>query len=104
MLEIKTVANRYAAEFDEGVNTALREGWELVRRECIIIDHTPVLYAELERTIGEEAELPVDFARWELSRDPHIPYRCSACGSKSKSPLATCPICSASMGGEEEYR
>lgn len=45
MLEIKTISNRNKAEFDDEVNAALKDGWELVRRECLIVgaDHTPSL-------------------------------------------------------------
>lgn len=106
MLEIKTLTDHVAARFDHEVNEALTEGWELVRRECFITgsDRATTFYAELERHIDEpeEEDGPVDFARWVVSRDPHNPYRCSACGCTAKYQWATCPGCSASMRGEEE--
>lgn len=98
MLEIKTVSNRSKSEFDEEVNTALRNGWDLVRRECLIVgmDHTPVLYAELERVVEEaeeEEDHSTDYAEWLLTRNPREPYRCSACGCTTNRPGPTCPDC-----------
>ena len=112
MLEIKTISNRNKAEFDEEVNTALREGWELVRRDCLIVgaDHSPVLYAELERLIdapeveddGGEFEFATAKATWLLTRDPKSPYRCSECGHKTDRPDALCPVCLREMRLEFE--
>lgn len=103
MLEIKTISNRNKAEFDEEVNAALREGWELVRRECLIVgaDHSPVLYAELERIIPEveieEDESEEDeesiTAEWTIIRDPLYPYKCTACGCKCHRAIKNCPQC-----------
>ena len=112
MLEIKTIIERLdrVTHFDEMINNALAEGWELVRRDVLPPmamrngDQTySVLYAELERIVDEQDEdAPVDFARWVVSRNPHNPYRCSACGYTANEQWATCPGCSASMRGEEE--
>ena len=106
MLEIKTITETEAHFFDLAVNEALKEGWELLRRECFITgsDRAATFYAELERTVEEpEEELDgiADFAEWEITRDPFLPYRCSNCGFKSKDQWATCPGCNAAMGDEE---
>lgn len=106
MLEIKTISNQNKGDFDTEVNTALREGWELVRRDCLIVgsEHRPVLYAELERIIDDpednEEYSPADFAHWVISRDPRNPYKCTQCGYTAKDMWATCPGCSASMRGQ----
>ena len=101
MLEIKTISNRAKAEFDAEVNAALREGWELVKRECLIVgaDHSPVLYAELERIIDEDESCTDIFesATWDITRDPFHPYRCSACGFKAVNITDTCPDCGCTM-------
>lgn len=103
MLEIKTISGGKKDAFDKAVNDALRDGWDLVRRDCLIVgsEHTPCLYAELERII-EESEEEEDstadtVAVWVLSRDPHYPYKCSACGCKSHQPIINCPNCNRLM-------
>ena len=107
MLEIKTITAYTSGHFDDTVNEALAEGWDLVRRECFITgaDRATTFYAELERVIAEPEEdddIPADFARWTISRDPQYPYRCSNCGYKARETWATCPDCSASMGTVDE--
>lgn len=106
MLEIRTITALTPGRFDDGVNEALADGWELVRRECFVTgsDRVTTFYAELERIVAEpEEELNgiSDFAEWKLTRDPYHPYRCSNCGFKAVNSLAVCPNCSASMGDEE---
>ena len=96
MLEIKTITEHTAQSFDTAVNTALAEGWELVRRECFITgaDRATTLYAELERiTDTPEEEGVDDVAYWELSRNPHMPYRCTKCGYTTNAPWPECHNC-----------
>lgn len=108
MLEIKTIWKELVNSnlFDDAVNEAIAEGWELVRRE-VLPRRTEfgetLLYAEFERIIEEQEEeyAPVDFAKWEITRDPHHPYRCSNCGFKAINNIAVCPSCSASMSEVE---
>ena len=102
MLEIKTISNTNKADFDDSVNFALKDGWELVRRELFITDLTPFYYAELERVIDEpEEQLDMEsYARWEITRSPRNPYRCSACGYTAAEPWKTCPDCKRIIIGE----
>lgn len=104
MLEIKTITENNPIHFDNAVNDALAEGWELVRRECFITgsDRATTLYAELERIV-EEAEEEEDYftAEWAISRDPHYPFKCSSCGCKSHEPVKNCPHCHKIMLGTE---
>ena len=108
MLEIKTITENYAHLLDRAVNEALAEGWELVRRECFITgsDRATTFYAELERTIDDSEEEDIDYstetAHWTISRDPILPFRCSACGFKAKEPWPTCPDCDRIMVSETE--
>ena len=63
MRQIKTVVRpvEQAAEFDSDVNKLLRRGWQIKRRETLLLPDAPneafnvatfpVLYAELERMI-----------------------------------------------------
>lgn len=96
MLEIKTIMeeSHNPFEFDRRVNEALREGWELVRRDLLLSPN--MLYAELEREIEEEEpELDEDsLTNWVLTRDPLNPYRCEKCNFKAVIPFETgCPNC-----------
>lgn len=98
MLEIKTITENHPHLLDRAVNEALADGWELVRRECFITgsDRATTFYAELERIVDEpeeEEDHSTDYAKWETVRDPHNPYRCSACGHKTKATWPTCPHC-----------
>lgn len=52
MKQIKTVIDTNASFFDKEVNTALKEGWKLVRRYT----DSDVFIAELEREEIAEAE------------------------------------------------
>ena len=104
MIEIKTITGTTAQSFDQEVNGALIDGWELVRRECFITgsDRAMTLYAELERFTAE----PVDYdaeteASWELTRSPRNPYRCSECGYTANEQWSTCPGCGRTMRGNE---
>ena len=104
MLEIKTITENTARRFDDAVNDALAEGWELVRRECFITgaDRATTLYAELERIVEEpEEDNTTDVGVWLISRDPHNPYKCSACGCGSHNPIINCPNCNRLMETEE---
>lgn len=101
MIEIKTILQqlRNYGDFDKVVNTALAEGWELVRRDVITQSsdsYEPMLYAELERVIEtEEDEEPEDdgTAEWVVSRDPAHPYRCNKCQASTSTPTPVCPEC-----------
>lgn len=107
MLEIKTITENKPYYFDKAVNEALVEGWEIVRRECFITgaDRATTFYAELERVIDEpeeEEDSTADtVAVWLISRDPHYPYKCSACGCKVQDPIVNCPHCHRLMEVEE---
>lgn len=95
MLEIKTIIEKNAEIFDLGVNDALAEGWELVRRDCFPGHY---FYAELEREAEVEEEEPEEpddaFTSWRLTRDPVQPYRCEKCGFKDIVPRSDgCPNC-----------
>ena len=102
MVEIKTIFIKIddCEKFDERVNEALAEGWELVRRDVLvphISDRYTLLYAELERVIEteEEDEEPEDdgTAEWVVSRDPAHPYRCNKCQASTSTPAPVCPEC-----------
>ena len=107
MLEIKTIARslRNRDVFDEEVNKAIAEGWELVRRDIIPAGYQcqweknnpdPILYAELEREVvteEEEVPEPIYRAMWRESRDPAFPLRCTSCGYKSNKAETICPNC-----------
>jgi hypothetical protein len=89
MLEIKTITSPYEDTFDYRVNAALKEGWELNRRECFITgsDRAATFYAELSRVVlPDEVEPELDEyedeAHWQIHRDPINPFHCSACGFK----------------------
>lgn len=102
MVEIKTILQQLGnyGDFDKVVNTALAEGWKLVRRDVITQSsdsYEPMLYAELERVIEteEEDEEPEDdgTAEWVVSRDPAHPYRCNKCQASTSTPSPVCPEC-----------
>lgn len=105
MLEIKTIM--YKADnhesFDEEVNKALTEGWELVRRDVFpshCTNTNTFLYAELEREVEPEEELEDDStADWVLVRNPATPFKCSKCGHLSDAAPRTCPNCKRVMQG-----
>lgn len=109
MLEIKTIWGEMINSniFDDDVNKALAEGWELVRRDVLprrVEAGNTLLYAELERYIEEpQEEEPGDdgFARWVFSRrNPLEPYHCSSCGypaDPSKALPSLCPNCQRKM-------
>lgn len=78
MKQIKTICVRLnnANEFDHKVNTAIKEGWTLIKRETIRPLSQPhdgetfihlMLYAELEKNTAEEGEID---PREPLIRDP----------------------------------
>lgn len=58
MKQIKTIRRMDPEDFDNEVNTALAEGWELMKRETLLIgQEREVLHcAELEKEIITEAE------------------------------------------------
>ena len=104
MLEIKTIWGELVSSslFDDNVNEALAEGWELVRREVLtprqVATAPTLLYAELERIIEpEEEEEPEDGSVWVVSRNPSAPYRCNACGHSTTTPDSRCPGCGRPM-------
>ena len=95
MLQIKTILNYNRADFDESVNSALKDGWEVTKRDCFINDHTPVFYAELEKIIDTEEDTSkyTVGARWMITRSPRHPYRCDNCGYTANEQWAVCPGC-----------
>ncbi len=105
MLEIKTIWSELvnSDQFDDKVNAALAEGWELVRRDVLprrVERGETLLYAELERmTELEEEEEPEDdgTAEWVVSRNPAAPYRCNKCGHSTATPSSRCPGCERTM-------
>lgn len=102
MLEIRTITSTTTSVFDMAVNQAIKEGWELTRRECFITgaDRAMTLYAELERLTDEpEAEEEPDdtVAQWTLTRNPRHPFRCSACGYAASEQWRECPGCERPM-------
>lgn len=111
MLVIKTIVSNTTADFDTQVNGALTEGWEIVKRECLGFDHTPLYYAELERVIDEpiveidedlEEDPEEDVAQWLVTRNPRNPYKCSSCGYTANLPWGVCPQCKTLMLNAEE--
>lgn len=107
MIKIKTIATTLENynTFDEQVNEALAEGWELVRREVLpprqVATAPTLLYAELERVIeteGEDEEPEDDgTAEWVVTRDPAHPYRCNKCGHSTSAPSGFCIGCGRAM-------
>lgn len=109
MLEIKTIIKYQPNDIDEAVNAALVDGWELARRECFVTgsDRALTFYAELTKfVLPDEVEPELDEydveARWQVTRDPAHPYRCSECGFKSTTPYPICPSCERLMDAECE--
>ena len=98
MIYVKTIIKPTCDvdDFDNEVNKALADGWELVRRDIITPpDESSKLYAELERYIEEEEEEPEDdgAAEWIVTRNPSAPYRCNKCGYSTSVPIHYCPGC-----------
>ena len=58
MKQIKTILRMNSEDFDQEVNEVLAEGWELVKRETLLIgQERAVLHcAELEKTLITEDE------------------------------------------------
>lgn len=107
MLEIRTITALTPGHFDDEVNQALADGWDLVRRECFITgsDRATTFYAELERIVEEAEEEEGDdgiVAEWTISRDPHYPFKCTNCGCKSHRAIKNCPNCHKIMLGAED--
>lgn len=109
MIEIRTITQNSALEYDQEVNKALKDGWDLVRRDCFITgsDRATTYYAELERIVMPyEVEPEIDEyeeeAHWQIHRDPMHPFHCSACGFKSTKPYPICPGCERLMSAECE--
>lgn len=87
MLQIKTVIDSSAAAFDQEVNAALADGWELVKRYS---DDAGFIAELVKETEPEPEQAPVE---WEITRDPKLPYRCPHCGYKTDLPMTECPNC-----------
>jgi hypothetical protein len=109
MLEIKTIVSPDSETFDYNVNEAMKEGWELNRRECYITgsDRATTFYAELSRFVLPDAVDPEldeyeEEAHWVIHRDPMHPYHCSECSFKSTTPYAVCPSCGRLMSADME--
>lgn len=93
MLQIKTVIDKVANRFDDRVNAALADGWELVRR-----------YSDADGFIAElvkETEPEAEPASWLITRDPSLPYRCPVCGYKTDLPADQCPGCDSYIDWED---
>lgn len=60
MLQIKTIYEQSAPKFDEGVNTALADGWHLTRRDM----DDRGFYAELEKVVITEKERTCDNCKY----------------------------------------
>lgn len=58
MKQIKTILEGTIGEFDEAVNSAIAEGWQLTKRDLRLVESKDqgLLYAELEREIITDAE------------------------------------------------
>lgn len=58
MKQIKTIYDPELESFDDKVNAALADGWEMTKRACFLVgaEHLPFFYAELEKEIITEAE------------------------------------------------
>lgn len=70
MKQIKTLVSNTATGFDLIVNEALSEGWELTKRETLVLDRQPAFYAELEREEITEAErCCANCAHWNKASD-----------------------------------
>lgn len=89
MLQIKTITASNPDAFDELVNNAIAEGWEIVKRDVLPPYESQgqayrrTFYAELEREVDElkeEEEGEELFAHWVTTRDPIKPFACSCCG------------------------
>lgn len=90
-MEIKTVVFRLdnAADFDNAVNTALSEGWHLVKRDVIHSRQPhnttnffhPMLYAELAKLPVAEAPEPmtVQDAAWIIKQECDRHEHCDTC-------------------------
>lgn len=102
MLKIKTILAATVDKFDELVNAAIADGWDLVKRDvlppCDLGSeyYKRAFYAELEREEDDPEEDPEDAAVtwWETTRDPSRPFRCAICGFKTPTPSRDfCPSC-----------
>lgn len=105
MLKILTITIPTAELFDLTVNDALKDGWELVKRDCFVTgsDRATTFYAELEREEPQEEEdlYPYDISQWEVTRNPRCPYRCRACGYAAREQWHLCPECGREMRSAE---
>lgn len=78
MLEIKTIVSGNTGLFDDKVNEAIREGWQLNKRDADL--HSGVFYAELEREVIYEHERDCDNC---LHRDLEGGEPCASCDPKT---------------------
>jgi len=117
MLKIKTIIKPASDtdKFDEEVNKALAEGWELVKRDILLLPCNEIqytgaviqynqyrsLYAELEMYTDEpeedEPEEDDGLGEWVVTRNPSAPYRCNKCGHLTPTPAPRCPVCGRTM-------
>lgn len=94
MKQIKTIKYpmQHPETFDAEVNTALKEGWQLIKREVLgpIVTHTGepnvyiVLYAELEREVVTEPERCCENCRYFDNSPGQEP--CCSCGDGEIAP------------------
>lgn len=77
MKQIKTIEEATAREFDEAVNQALREGWELIKRH-IVCD---LFIAELEKNEITEGERCCNNCK-HCDKPPHV-LPCKTCEDES---------------------
>lgn len=104
MLEIKTITENItnADRFDQRVNDELLAGWDLIRRTVVQTPSGAYLYAELESEFEEKTLEDNGIAAWTQSGDPVEPYKCTACGGKSRRLSKVCPHCLVLMVNAEK--
>lgn len=79
MKQIKTIVGATATEFDNEVNAALADGWELMKRETLLIGTERWLLhcAEMEREIITEAEQACENCKHR--NEPAVSSSCLGC-------------------------
>ena len=83
MKQIKTIRRMGSEDFDNEVNAALAEGWELMKRETLLIgtERSLLHCAEMEREIITKAEQSCENCKHR--DDPPSSHHCIDCDTKS---------------------
>lgn len=82
MIQIKTIVHHESETFDEKVNTALMDGWTLIKRDVVQASPTTwKLYAELEKVVITESEKCCDNCAY--SDAPSHAWPCNDCEDAS---------------------